>query len=97
MLRCAGLCRDNDSKPSISIGINYIDDWNKQRALLDTTLFSLGEDTPDQLAAAAVAKALVSESNPVMGAVEYDSLATSQQLKKPRTQPQPSRNGGNEL
>ena len=52
--------------PSISIGINYVDDLNKQRALLDATLFSLGEENPDQVAAAAVATALGLES--ILGA-----------------------------
>ena len=43
-----------------------MDDLNKQRALLDATLFSLGEENPDQVAAAAVATALGLES--ILGA-----------------------------
>jgi hypothetical protein len=91
------LCRNDDSTPSISIGINYIDDWNKQRALLDTALFSLGEETPNQIAAAAVATALASESNPGMGTAEYYSSASSQQLQRPGTQQRSVANDRDEL
>lgn len=89
--------RHDDSTPSISIGVNYIDDWNKQRALLDTTLFSLGEETPDQVAAAAVATALLSESTPGTGAAKYDSSASRQQLEEQRTERRSGRNGRDEL
>eukprot|EP01043_Picozoa_sp_COSAG02_P096409 COSAG02_NODE_32706_length_512_cov_0.624697_2_plen_101_part_01 len=93
---CVEMYRKDDSAPSISIGINYIDDWNKQRALLDTTLFSLGEETPDQVAAAAVATALLSEGTPGTGAANYGSSASSQQLEEQGTERRSGRNGGDE-
>ena len=67
--RCDVLnCSNKEDAPSISIGANFIDDWNKWRASLDATLFSLGNESPDQIAAAAVAAALGSESSIETGA-----------------------------
>jgi hypothetical protein len=55
-------CSDvEESEPSLAIAVNYVDDWNRQRARLDATLVSLGGDEPANLAAAAVAAALADD------------------------------------
>ena len=77
---------NKEDAPSISIGANFIDDWNKQRASLDATLFALGNETPDQMAAAAVAAALGGETSIGTGAEHASYISPGPREDKPEQQ-----------